>query len=289
MAWFRRVVIALLATAVVGGALTVGIMTLYGYQKRPLPLEDQCVARVAELSVAIDTEQAYNAAIIAGVAGRRGLAPRAATIGLATAYQESGLYNLDYGDRDSLGLFQQRPSQGWGSASQVQDPWYASNRFYAALVKIPNWQTGDVNDVAQAVQRSGHPQGYRRHVENARRIASALSGETPASFGCLVKNPPTPDAAGFAAFARKTLPASFAVSVRGTTVTVKAPTNRGAWAAAETAIATQSRFGATRVSVGDQSWTPSPTEVATWTGTKRNVVRAVIEFGVANPTASPSR
>ena len=63
-------------------------------------------------------------------------------IALATAQQESRLRNLDYGDRDSLGLFQQRPSQGWGTEAQVQDPAYAAGKFYDWLVTVPGWETG---------------------------------------------------------------------------------------------------------------------------------------------------
>ena len=125
--------------------------------------------------VRLDPAQARNAAIIAGVAGRRGLPTQAVTIALATAYQESGIRNLDYGDRDSLGLFQQRPSQGWGTAAQVQDAYYSSNAFYAAMVQVKNWQTMDVGDVAQAVQRSGFPDAYDKHVTNAGVLANALS------------------------------------------------------------------------------------------------------------------
>ena len=97
-----------------------------------------CVARVGDLSVELDLEQAHFAAIIAGLAVRRDLAPRAASIALATAYQESGIRNIRYGDRDSLGLFQQRPSQGWGTEKQILDPHYSTGKFYDALVKVKN-------------------------------------------------------------------------------------------------------------------------------------------------------
>ena len=81
---------------------------------------------------------------------------------MATAYQETGIRNLDYGDRDSVGLFQQRPSQGWGTAEQLMDPHYATGRFYDALVKIKNWKTGDINDVAQAGAAQRPPGGLPR-------------------------------------------------------------------------------------------------------------------------------
>ena len=133
----------------------------------PVPGQQRCVATAKNSSVVLDLEQAHYASIIAGVSVRRGLPPRAASIALATAYQETGIRNLNYGDRDSVGLFQQRPSQGWGSKRQLLDPDYASERFYDALVKIKNWETDDINDLAQKVQRSGHPEAYRDHEADA--------------------------------------------------------------------------------------------------------------------------
>src|SRR4051812_46164864 len=109
------------------------------------------VCTVPLISQTVSPEQAANAASIAEVGISRGLPDRAIVIALATAMQESRLRNLDYGDRDSLGLFQQRPSQGWGTPAQVRDPVYAAGRFYDHLVAVPGWQTGRLTDVAQAV------------------------------------------------------------------------------------------------------------------------------------------
>ena len=104
----------------------------------------------------------------------RGLPERAVVIALATAQQESRLRNLDYGDRDSLGLFQQRPSQGWGTEGQVQDPAYAAGKFYDHLVQVPGWDTGRLTDVAQAVQRSGFPEAYQQWEPMATELAAVL-------------------------------------------------------------------------------------------------------------------
>ena len=79
---------------------------------------------------------------------------------LAAAFQESGLHNLSHGDRDSLGLFQQRPSQGWGTPSQIMDPGYAAGAFYHRLAQVTGWQTTSVTDAAQQVQRSAAPDAY---------------------------------------------------------------------------------------------------------------------------------
>jgi hypothetical protein len=122
----------------------------------------------------VTPEQAANAATIAEVAHARGLPGRAVVIALATAQQESGLRNLDHGDRDSLGLFQQRPSQGWGTAAQVRDPAYAAGKFFERLVSVPNWQTARLTEVSQRIQRSGFPEAYQRHESMAVALTAAL-------------------------------------------------------------------------------------------------------------------
>ena len=159
----------------------------------PLPDPEGCAASTSDHSVALSLEQAENASLISAVAERRGLPARAVTIAIATAYQESDLQNLDGGDRDSLGLFQQRPSQGWGSPAQILDPYYATNAFYDALVEVDGYQTMDVTDAAQAVQRSGFPQAYADHEQDGRTIASALTGYSEAAFTCTVNAPDTTD------------------------------------------------------------------------------------------------
>ncbi|MFD9073306.1 C40 family peptidase [Streptomyces lasiicapitis] len=99
-------------------------------------------------------------------------------IALATAMQESRLRNINYGDRDSLGLFQQRPSMGWGTAQQIRDPVYASERFYKALLKVDGWQQMTVTQAAQAVQKSGFPDAYAQWEP----LATALQKAVAASF-----------------------------------------------------------------------------------------------------------
>lgn len=119
-------------------------------------------------------EQLGNAATITAVGVDMDMPDRAMTVALATAMQESGLRNLDYGDRDSLGLFQQRPSQGWGSRSQVTDPEYASRAFYTALTRVGGWERMSITDAAQAVQVSAFPNAYQQHVDTAQRLAGEL-------------------------------------------------------------------------------------------------------------------
>ncbi|MGP4000919.1 heavy metal transporter [Streptomyces sp. 8N706] len=133
---------------------------------------------------AMQPEQAANAATIEAVGSSRGLPERAITIALATAMQESGLRNIDYGDRDSVGLFQQRPSQGWGNARQIKDPVYSAGKFYEHLVKVPGYSRLPLTVAAQKVQRSGFPQAYAKHEPDASLLASALTGRTAGAFSC---------------------------------------------------------------------------------------------------------
>jgi hypothetical protein len=146
---------------------------------------------IAGSALTLTTEQAANAATIAAVARVRGLPERAVVIALATAQQESRLRNLPYGDRDSLGLFQQRPSQGWGTPAQVQDPVYAANRFYDGLVQVPDWRSGRLTSVADAVQRSAFPEAYQQHEEMAEELAGALSSDDVGAVDCRY-SPPSP-------------------------------------------------------------------------------------------------
>ncbi|MDT8915312.1 hypothetical protein [Amycolatopsis sp. PS_44_ISF1] len=141
----------------------------------------------------LQPDQMGNAATIAAVAIRRGLPGHAVTIALATALQESKLRNLSGGDRDSVGLFQQRPSQGWGTPAQLQDPVYAATAFYEKLVDLDAWDTLPITEAAQAVQRSGAPDAYAKWEPEARTAAAALTGEFPAALTCrnLAVGPPT--------------------------------------------------------------------------------------------------
>src|SRR3954466_11233584 len=135
--------------------------------------------------VTLTGEELANARTIAQVAWDRGLPERAVVIALATAMQESHLRNLDHGDRDSLGLFQQRPSQGWGTPEQVQDPTYAAGKFYDHLVQVPDWQTGELTLVADAVQRSAFPFAYGKWSALAAELTSSLGPTAAAEFPCL--------------------------------------------------------------------------------------------------------
>ncbi|MEV6593375.1 heavy metal transporter [Streptomyces acidicola] len=138
-------------------------------------------------------EQATNAATISAVGTSRGMPERAVAIALATALQESGLRNITHGDRDSLGLFQQRPSQGWGTEKQIMDPTYSAGEFYEHLAKVPDYTRLPLTVAAQRVQRSGFPDAYAKHEPDATLLAAALTGRAAATLTCEGRPGATPN------------------------------------------------------------------------------------------------
>ncbi|MFF7992783.1 hypothetical protein ACFZDG_23675 [Kitasatospora xanthocidica] len=183
------VIVGLLGLALVAGLAVVGIWW-FGFK----PGESEgCTVKTAAGNGTLELPQAANAATIAAVARSRGLPDRATTISLATAMQESKLRNLAGGDRDSIGLFQQRPSMGWGTPAQIADPVYATNKFLDGLVKVPGYTRLPLTDAAQAVQKSGYPQAYAKHETKATLLTSALAGREPGSFSCIVHDYAKPD------------------------------------------------------------------------------------------------
>ncbi len=181
----RRTVAALAGVALLGGAAYVGWQVIDDTVS-PFLTNEECVAEVDGREVTMTIEQGENAALITAISVQRGMPARAATIALATAYQESKLYNVESGDRDSLGLFQQRPSQGWGTEEEVLNPYYATNAFYDALAEVDGYESMEITEAAQEVQRSGYPEAYADHEADARVLASALTGNSRASFHCVV-------------------------------------------------------------------------------------------------------
>lgn len=127
----------------------------------------------------LPAEQIPNAQTIVATGISLDIPKKGQIIALATAMQESRLRNLNYGDRDSLGLFQQRPSQGWGTAQQIRDPTYASEQFYKHLLKVNGWQQMTVTQAAQAVQQSGLPDAYAQWERLATALQEAISKTFP--------------------------------------------------------------------------------------------------------------
>lgn len=121
-------------------------------------------------------EQMGNAAVIVDVGDGRGIPDQGVVVALMAAMTESSLRNLNYGDRDSLGLFQMRPSQGWGTPDQLTDPTYATNKFYDVLLNVPNWRGMPPAAAAQQVERSAFPDRYNKHEQTAREILGTIRG-----------------------------------------------------------------------------------------------------------------
>ena len=216
-----------------------------------------CTATADGFSYDLTPAQTKTAALITGIAVRRGMPARAASIAVATAIQESGLRNLDYGDDagpDSRGLFQQRPSQGWGSEEQIMDPVYAANAFYDALEKVPNYADLPLTVAAQTVQRSAFPDAYADHEAEARAFASALTGQSPAALTCTLN---APDAAGSPDAVLADLTEVYGpveVGVEGERITV-AGTGSYGWSLAQWAVAGAEALSLESVSFDELRWT----------------------------------
>ncbi len=241
-----------LAVLLVLGGVAYGAWRGYDWVTSQLVRERCWVPVEGADDLALTYEQSRNAAVIVASSYERGLSEQAAVIALATAWQESGLRNINYGDRDSLGLFQQRPSYGWGTPEEIMDPWYSSGRFYEELVKFPEWETTDVNDIAQQVQRSGHPEAYRKHETNARALAGALRGSTTEGLGCVDRDdvPGAPQA-----FERVVAQVPGVSSeVEGSVVRLTSESAGALWSATHLALANTREAGIVTVTVGDRMW-----------------------------------
>ncbi len=143
-----------------------------------------CVAHGDQQSILLDTEQGSIAATIAGVAHQQAMPRVAVTIAYATGMQESKLHNLSYGDLDSVGVFQQRPSEGWGPRKDLRDPIYASTKFFRALKAIPGYRKMPVSQAAQAVQHSADGAAYTQYEKMAAAMTPAFTGQRGHAVYC---------------------------------------------------------------------------------------------------------
>ena len=136
------------------------------------------IATDAASAGSMSSEQVGNARTIWQVAQRMGTGDRGAVVGIATALQESTLRNIDYGDRDSVGLFQQRA--GWGSVAVRMNPEKSAQLFYAALTKVKGWRDMPVTVAAQTVQISAFPTAYAKHEKPATGLVALFRSKAPA-------------------------------------------------------------------------------------------------------------
>ena len=260
---------ALTAVVLLAGAVGAVVWTLGGTE--PAAASRRCTAMLDGTAWSLSADQADNAALIALTAAHRGLPARAATIGIATALQESRMINIDYGDRDSVGLFQQRPSQGWGTVEQIMDPVYSTGKFYDGLVRVPGYTELPVTEAAQAVQRSGFPDAYAQHEPRSRAWASALTGWTPAAVHCDLDPAVGPgDVDAVAARVQRDLAGTVSTAVdasadgstgpvvlldtAGLAAVTGGDAARASWAVAQWAVAAAEALGVEAVAVGDSRW-----------------------------------
>jgi hypothetical protein len=247
----------------------VGYLAFGGARPGPAPPTPPpppgCQAGTGGAAIPLDTDQAGIAATIAGVAVRHRLPRRALTIALATALQESQLQDLDYGDRDSVGVFQQRPSQGWGTTAELEDPVYATTRFFAALVKVPGYTKMPVDQAAQDVQHSADGGAYQQWAQVAAQLAGYFTGTSPAAVSCWYTPAGQPDLTG----AMKQLTGTFGpdgkdgVVVRMTTdrsgqkkksVAVVHVQQDPAWAVASWLVAYAQQYGISQIRYAGYVW-----------------------------------
>jgi hypothetical protein len=257
----RTIVIGLAVTAVL-----VAVGVYFGTKalisgKVPGIRAEFCTATTAKGVASLDLEQMANAATIAAVGIRRGVPERAVTVALATALQESELYNLSGGDRDSIGLFQQRPSQGWGTPQEISDPRYAAGKFYGALMRVKGWQLMTVTQAAQSVQRSALPAAYQQWADQSGVLAQALLGDASHAITCTVSEKPLTRGAAAMTALNTLLRDDWGDLLRITHVSdpnevaLSVADNRVGWQYAHWLVAHASDNGVQRVRFGNQQWT----------------------------------
>ena len=248
----RRGLLVLVVIGVLVTGAAFGVRSLL--TRMELPTAESANCDVSNSPYTLSTEQAANAATISAVATSRELPTRAVTIALATALQESKLVNVEYGDRDSLGLFQQRPSQGWGSPGQILDPRYSAGKFFDALVKVKGWKNLELTVAAQAVQGSGHPTAYRQWEDQAATLTKAFVGTEPALLSCSF---PEPTVAATPVKVMQLL----GLELRHTKLAASAQAGElrsaAPWAAAGWLVAKADRLGIEAVALDGRRWTRS--------------------------------
>lgn len=231
----------------------------------PIPSQRTCVVgSTGPDRVALSPDQMANAATIAATGIRRGLPRRAVVVALATAWQESKMINRSGGDRDSIGLFQQRPSEDWGRPDQLLDPRYAAGAFYDELLKVSGWQKLRVTEAAQAVQRSAYPEAYEQWAARSEVLAQALTGDVAGAVGCTIDD--EPDQRGTAAI--RALSSGLTLdwgqiraTEQATGISLTVRDSRTGWQYAHWLVAHATERGVRRVVFGASEWTA---KTGTW-------------------------
>ncbi|MER7213670.1 hypothetical protein [Streptosporangium sp. NPDC000239] len=262
---FSKGVIAIVAiVTVLAAAITVGVFTLINRVTPFRETGEGCKITTPGGTLELEIDQAQVASVIAAVAARRKLPERAVVIAYATGIQESKLLNLPFGDRDSVGVFQQRPSQGWGTPKQLIDPVYASGKFFSALVKVKGYLKLPLHEAAQRVQRSADGSAYAQHEDEGKILAAAFTGRVPKAVHCWFPEPTsTPRTSGTATTTPRP-PADRAmrglVHALGANATFEAASSRDGWLMASWSVAHAQKFGLRRVRYSGQAWTSADGE-----------------------------
>ncbi|RKS05515.1 hypothetical protein DFP74_1115 [Nocardiopsis sp. Huas11] len=220
-------------------------------------VEPGCRLELSDGKYDMEVAQAVNAATVGGVAFSRDLPEEAVTVAYATVWQESTFYNLEYGDRDSLGLFQQRPSQEWGEPNQILDPVSSSASFYDELSEIDGWQTLPVYEAAQAVQRSADGFAYDQHEGLSERMAEVFTGTRGPAVTCWfdTEGLDVIRAEGADADAARTEMARvFGTDPTALPEVTGSRTGDLGWAMAIWAVTHADEYGLSTVTYGDQRW-----------------------------------
>lgn len=248
----RRTLGCLIPLAIVGG-IAFGGYTAYQYVLDNWG-SPSCQFVANGYNYQWDPDQAQSAATIVAVGVyKKGVPSRAAVVATTTALQESKLRNLAYGDLDSLGLFQQRASQGWGTTEQIQDPIYASGSFYNALLRVPGWESMPIGQAAQEVQRSGFPDAYTAHETEGEVITSVMTGTAHEALGCRL-DPAKANGSPAAIAGQLNAESGLTAQPGNGEVTYRAKSVNGAFAVASWSVAHAQADNITAVTVGDRSW-----------------------------------
>lgn len=275
----RRIITSLIAVALVAGlAMVVRLVLEPGLVGPPRCTFTNASGAAFDLA----PEQARHAATISAAATSRDLPPHAATIAVATAIQESRLRNLTGGDRDSLGLFQQRPSQGWGTPEQIRDPVYSTGKFYDGLVKVPGWQRLPLTQAAQKVQRSGYPDAYAQHETEAESYAAPLTGVRGEAVACRLKDAdPVVSPSQLRTIVQRET--GLKADTADNHLVLQTKGKRGATTVASWAVASADAFGITEVRIGSKTWRRSATSDAlTWTDSGEKSSETTVRISLAH-------
>jgi hypothetical protein len=278
--WRRPLIVLTIIAALLAVAGYMGYSAYRHYVTQLLTVPG-CQAGTGTNATPLDFGQAQDAATIADVAVYDHLPQHALTIAYATAIQESKLENLDYGTDDSVGIFQQRPSMGWGTVQELENPVYASQAFFetgpSALIKVPGYASMPVSEAAQAVQRSADGSAYQQWATEGAQLAADFT-TTPAAVTCWYD--PSTQAAQEGASTKLNLSGALTglegtfgipredgivtgvTTVRSGNSEIFSTTKAGGWSVANWLVTHASSYGITQVSYGGYQWTASLTETS---------------------------